>query len=63
MTFYHFGNCLALAYAPFHMTYRYTGLADYAAFWKCVQAGFLYTFTQVGGETKLFETILLSQIP
>ncbi len=47
MTFYHFGNCLALAYAPYHMTYKYTGLSDYGAFWKCVTAGFLYVFTQL----------------
>ena len=22
MTFYHFVNCIALSYAPFHMTYK-----------------------------------------
>lgn len=47
MTFYHFGNCLALAYVPYHLTYKYSGLSEYGSFWKCVQAGFLYMFTQL----------------
>merc|ERR1712241_1501555 len=46
MTFYHFVNCVALSYAPFHMTYKYLGLSEYGAFWKCVTAGFVYTVTQ-----------------
>jgi len=46
MTFYHFVNCIALSYAPFHMTYKYLGLSEYGAFWKCVTAGLVYTVTQ-----------------
>jgi Predicted membrane protein (DUF2053) len=34
MTLYHFANCLALAYTPYYLTYKYTGLAEYGAFWK-----------------------------
>ncbi|XP_014674414.1 PREDICTED: transmembrane protein 147-like [Priapulus caudatus] len=47
MTFFHFGNCLALAYTPYFITYKYSGLAEYSAFWKCVQAGMMYMFTQL----------------
>jgi len=47
MTFHHFGNCIALAYVPYYLTYKLSGLADYGAFWKCIQAGFVYTFTQL----------------
>lgn len=47
MTFFHFGNCVALAYAPYFITYKYSGLAEYSAFWKCVQAGVMYLFTQL----------------
>ena len=47
MTFYHFGNCLALAYVPYHLTYKLAGLSEYGAFWKCVTAGFIYTITQL----------------
>merc|ERR1712214_102285 len=46
MTFYRFVNCVALSYAPFHMTYKYLGLSEYGAFWKRVTAGFVYTVTQ-----------------
>jgi len=34
MTLYHFANCLALAYTPYYLTYKYSGLAEYGAFWK-----------------------------
>ena len=34
MTLYHFANCLALAYTPYYLTYKFTGLAEYGAFWK-----------------------------
>ena len=34
MTLYHFANCLALAYTPYYLTYKYAGLAEYGAFWK-----------------------------
>jgi len=46
MTFYHFGNCVAVAYLPYYLTYKIS-LAEYGVFWKCVQAGFVYTFTQL----------------
>ncbi|TRY78691.1 hypothetical protein TCAL_04238 [Tigriopus californicus] len=48
MTFYHFGNCLALAYLPYYFTYKFSGLSEYGAFWKCVTAGMLYLMTQMG---------------
>ncbi|KAJ8668845.1 hypothetical protein QAD02_000104 [Eretmocerus hayati] len=47
MTLYHFGNCLALVYVPYHLTYKYSGLSEYGAFWKCIQAGGIYVFTQL----------------
>jgi len=47
MTFYHFVNCLALAYAPYHMTYKQLGLAEYGAFWKCGMTGLLYMATLI----------------
>jgi len=47
MTFYHFVNCMALACVPFHLVYKYSGLAEYGAFWKCVTAGFVYVMTQL----------------
>ncbi|XP_037870372.1 BOS complex subunit TMEM147 [Bombyx mori] len=47
MTLYHFGNCLALIYAPYHMAYKYSGISEYASFSKCVYAGGLYIFTQL----------------
>lgn len=47
MTFYHFINCIALACVPYHLIYKYTGLAEYGSFWKCVSAGFVYIVTQL----------------
>jgi len=47
MTLYHFANCLALAYTPYYLTYKYTGLAEYGAFWKVGQAGVMYMLTQL----------------
>ncbi|XP_011136463.2 transmembrane protein 147 [Harpegnathos saltator] len=47
MTLYHFGNCLALVYVPYHLTYKYSGLSEYGAFWKCIQASGIYIFTQL----------------
>jgi len=47
MTFYHFANCMALACVPYHLLYKYSGLAEYGAFWKCVTAGFVYIITQL----------------
>ncbi|BFF95180.1 transmembrane protein 147 [Drosophila madeirensis] len=46
MTLYHFGNCVALL-MPYYFTYKYSGLSEYGAFWKCVQAGGIYIFTQL----------------
>lgn len=46
MTLYHFGNCIALVYVPYYMTYKYSGLSEYGAFYKCCQAGGVYIFTQ-----------------
>ncbi|XP_046663768.1 transmembrane protein 147 [Homalodisca vitripennis] len=47
MTLYHFGNCLALVYVPYYLTYKHSGLSEYGAFWKCIQAGGIYIFTQL----------------
>ncbi|XP_026486441.1 BOS complex subunit TMEM147 [Vanessa tameamea] len=47
MTLYHFGNCLALVYAPYHMAYKFSGISEYATFSKCVYAGGLYILTQL----------------
>ncbi|XP_060086221.1 BOS complex subunit TMEM147-like [Ylistrum balloti] len=47
MTLFHFGNCVALAYVPYVIVYKCSGLAEYSAFWKCVQAGGAYLFTQL----------------
>lgn len=44
---FHFGNCVALAYVPYAIVYKCSGLAEYSAFWKCVQAGAAYLFTQL----------------
>lgn len=47
MTLYHFGNCVALIYVPYYLTYKYSGLSEYGAFWKCIHAGMIYMFTQL----------------
>merc|ERR1712212_289820 len=47
MTFFHFGNCVALAYGPYFLTYKYSGMPEYGAFWKCVQVGGMYMLTQL----------------
>ncbi|KAJ1527200.1 hypothetical protein ONE63_008731 [Megalurothrips usitatus] len=47
MTLYHFGNCVALVYVPYYLTYKFSGLGEYGAFWKCFQAGLIYVFTQL----------------
>ncbi|CAF1431999.1 unnamed protein product [Adineta steineri] len=46
MPLFHFGNCLALACGPVLLTYKYSGLAEYNAFWKCVQSAAFYLFVQ-----------------
>ncbi|XP_050668569.1 transmembrane protein 147 [Leptidea sinapis] len=47
MTLYHFGNCVALVYLPYHMAYKFSGISEYSTFSKCVYAGGLYIFTQL----------------
>lgn len=47
MTFYHFMNCLALAYVPHFLAYKYSKLNEYGAFWKCVHAGGTYLLVQL----------------
>ncbi|KAH9368887.1 hypothetical protein HPB48_004386 [Haemaphysalis longicornis] len=47
MTLFHFGNCVALAYVPYLLTYKYSGLSEYGAFWKCVQAAAMYIVMQL----------------
>ncbi|XP_038669397.1 BOS complex subunit TMEM147 [Scyliorhinus torazame] len=47
MTLFHFGNCFALAYFPYFIAYKCTGLSEYNAFWRCVQAGATYLFVQL----------------
>ncbi|CAH1114288.1 unnamed protein product [Psylliodes chrysocephalus] len=47
MTLYHFGNCVALIYVPYYLTYKSSGLSEYGAFWKCIQAGLIYMVTQL----------------
>ncbi|XP_028921157.1 transmembrane protein 147 [Ornithorhynchus anatinus] len=47
MTLFHFGNCFALAYFPFLIAYKGSGLSEYNAFWRCVQAGASYLFVQL----------------
>jgi len=43
MTLFHFGNCVALAYVPYFITYKYSGLSV----GKCAQAGIAYFVTQL----------------
>uniref|UniRef100_A0A673J9Z9 BOS complex subunit TMEM147 n=1 Tax=Sinocyclocheilus rhinocerous TaxID=307959 RepID=A0A673J9Z9_9TELE len=47
MTLFHFGNCLSLAYFPYFIAYKCSGLSEYNAFWRCVQAGATYLFVQL----------------
>lgn len=47
MTFFHFLNCIAVTFAPYFITYMYSGLAEYSSVWKCVHAGFAYFATQL----------------
>lgn len=47
MTFFHFGNCIALAFGPYFLTYKYSGMPEYGAFWKCAQVGGMYMLTQL----------------
>jgi len=36
-----------LAYTPYYLTYKYSGLAEYGAFWKVGQASLMYILTQL----------------
>lgn len=47
MTYYHLGNCLALAYGPYYIVYKHFELSEYGAFWKCVQVAGLYLVTEL----------------
>ncbi|KAK3859814.1 hypothetical protein Pmani_037248 [Petrolisthes manimaculis] len=47
MTIFHFGNCIALAYGPYFLTYKYSGMPEYGAFWKCAQVAGMYMLTQL----------------
>uniref|UniRef100_UPI0035900715 BOS complex subunit TMEM147 n=1 Tax=Myxine glutinosa TaxID=7769 RepID=UPI0035900715 len=47
MTLFHLGNCLALSFIPYVITYKCSGLAEYSAFWRCVQAGGIYVLVQL----------------
>ncbi|KHJ94459.1 hypothetical protein OESDEN_05611 [Oesophagostomum dentatum] len=47
MTFFHFINCVALAYAPYFIAYKYSGLNEYSSFWRCAQASGGYFLTQL----------------
>ncbi|PFX25793.1 transmembrane protein 147-like [Stylophora pistillata] len=47
MTLFHFGNCVALAYFPYFIVYKCSGLSEYSAFWRCVKAGAAYLVTQL----------------
>uniref|UniRef100_A0A915MXC1 BOS complex subunit TMEM147 n=1 Tax=Meloidogyne javanica TaxID=6303 RepID=A0A915MXC1_MELJA len=46
MTFFHFCNCLILAYAPYFIVYKYSALSEYSTIWKCGQAALAYLLTQ-----------------
>lgn len=47
MTLLHFINCVAAAYSPYFIAYRFSGLSEYSAFWKCIRAGASYIVTQI----------------
>ncbi|KAK5965040.1 hypothetical protein GCK32_003671 [Trichostrongylus colubriformis] len=47
MTFFHFVNCVTLAYAPYFIAYKYSGLNEYSSFWRCAQASGGYFLTQL----------------
>jgi hypothetical protein len=46
MTFFHLINCLALAFAPFVITFKYSQLSEYSSIWQCLQASGFYFATQ-----------------
>ncbi|KAL3085240.1 hypothetical protein niasHS_010309 [Heterodera schachtii] len=46
MSFFHFCNCLVLAYSPHFIVFRYSSLSEYTNIWKCGQAAIVYLITQ-----------------
>jgi hypothetical protein len=48
MTLFHFANCAALAFSPYFISYKYSGLSEYSSIWKCGQAAIVYLLTQLG---------------
>ncbi|CAJ0579024.1 unnamed protein product, partial [Mesorhabditis spiculigera] len=56
MTFFHFINCLALAFGPYFLVYKYSGLNEYSSVWKLGQAVLGYFLTQ------LFKLLLLATL-
>lgn len=48
MTFVHFLNCVALAYAPYVVVYKSSILSEYNALNRIIFAGFIYMVTQLG---------------
>ncbi|CAB3403539.1 unnamed protein product [Caenorhabditis bovis] len=47
MTFFHFINCFALAFAPYFIAYKYSGINEYSSIWKCANAAGGYLLTQL----------------
>uniref|UniRef100_H2Z024 BOS complex subunit TMEM147 n=1 Tax=Ciona savignyi TaxID=51511 RepID=H2Z024_CIOSA len=47
MTFVHFINCVALAYAPYVVTYKTSILSEYNTMMNVGFAGLIYVFTQL----------------
>uniref|UniRef100_A0AC35GKD9 BOS complex subunit TMEM147 n=1 Tax=Panagrolaimus sp. PS1159 TaxID=55785 RepID=A0AC35GKD9_9BILA len=46
MTFFHFLNCVALAYIPLIIIYKYSGFSEYCSIWRCLRATGVYFVTQ-----------------
>ncbi|CCD61625.1 BOS complex subunit TMEM147 [Caenorhabditis elegans] len=47
MSFFHFINCFALAFAPYFIVYKYSGINEYSSIWKCATASGGYLLTQL----------------
>lgn len=58
----HLVNCVALAYVPFMLTYRLSGLSDHGAFWKCAQSAGYYTVCQLG-KMLFLATFVVDSVP
>lgn len=63
MTFFHFGNCLALGCGPYFLLYRSSGLSEYSSFWKCIKAGAAYFLTQLCKMLILASFFPMSDVP